>query len=168
MWIQTYQASIIINTLYKCDFFFFLVNTWSDVIVVEEGTAVTLNCSEEPPISPRQVSWLMMPAKGQPWTMLISVNVSTGRVDGRQMVCKAGRILGISDNIFLRFIATMESGGLYSCLLEKEDRKFKERIVLLAVIKCWVVPSVFISVMHTTLNFSLSVSPSYLFLLVVL
>lgn len=101
--------------------------------MVKEGTVVTLHCSEESPVTPRQVTWLKMPAKGMKWTTLISVNV---KGDGRQMMHQAGRTLEISDNIFLRFTATVESGGLYSCLLEKEGRKYKERIVLLAVIKC--------------------------------
>lgn len=105
--------------------------------MVEEGKAVTLCCSEEPHVSPRQVTWMMMmPTTGKQWTMLFSVNVSRGSVDGRQTHHQAGRLLEISDHVFLRFTATVESGGLYSCLLEKEDRKFKEKIVLLAIIKC--------------------------------
>lgn len=116
---------------------FFLVNTWSDVIMVEEGAPVTLSCSEEPCVSPRQVRWMMMiPSRGKQWTMLFSVNVSGGIADGKQTHHQAGRLLEITDHVRLRFTATVESGGLYSCLLEKEDSKLKERIVLLAIIKC--------------------------------
>lgn len=141
-------------------FFFFLlllVNAWSDVIVVKEGADVTLRCSEELHVIPRQVKCMMMPAEGTPWTMLFSVNISRGKADREKIIHhQAGRILEISDHVFLRFTATMHSVGRYSCLLNKGDRTFNERIVLLAIIKCWVVASVFISVMHTTLNFSSS------------
>lgn len=103
--------------------------------MVEEGKDVTLCCSEEPRLTPRHVTWMMMtPAKEKQWTMLFSVN--TSRESGKQSRHQAGRRLEISDNVILRFTATEESGGLYSCLLEKEDRKFKEWIVLLAVVKC--------------------------------
>ncbi|XP_060777537.1 g6f-like isoform X2 [Neoarius graeffei] len=125
--------------------------------MVKEGTVVTLHCSEESPVTPRQVTWLKMPAKGMKWTTLISVNV---KGDGRQMMHQAGRTLEISDNIFLRFTATVESGGLYSCLLEKEGRKFKERIVLLAVIKLTLVPVPVIPI-SSTARLKAEVSPSY-------
>ncbi|XP_026796037.3 g6f-like isoform X1 [Pangasianodon hypophthalmus] len=136
------------------------VNAWSDVIMVEEGAAVTLHCSEEPPVTPRQVKWLMMPGKGKQWTMLFSVNISRGKADGRQMHHQAGRILEISDNVFLRFTATVESGGLYSCLLEKEDRKFKERIVLLAIIKLTLAPAPVIP-LDSTARLKAEVSPPF-------
>lgn len=101
--------------------------------MVETGSAVTLCCSEEPLVTPRLVTWMMMGDKGTSWTMLFSADVI--REGGNKRLHNAGRILEIFDKIFLRFTATEESGGLYSCLLEKEDKKFKARIVLLAVIK---------------------------------
>lgn len=104
--------------------------------MVEEDTTITLSCSEELHETPRHVTWMMMtPSKEKQWTMLFSVNVNRGRADGRQMHHQAGRHLEISDRVILQFTATMESGGLYSCLLEKEDGKLKEWIVLLAVLK---------------------------------
>lgn len=122
--------------------------------MVEEGADVTLCCSEEPRLTPRHVTWMMMtPATEKQWTMLFSVNISKERESGKQSRHQAGRRLEISDNVILSFTATVESGGLYSCLLEKEDRKLKEWIVLLAVVKCWVALSVFISLMHTTLDY---------------
>lgn len=127
---KTHQASIIIHYSLKC--VCFLVNAWSDVIMVEKGTAVTLRCSEDPKVTPRLVKWLIMGEKGTRWTMLLSVDIQDRA--NRREIHQGGRILEISDYIILRFTATEDSGGLYSCQMEKEN-KSKERIVLLAVVK---------------------------------
>lgn len=101
--------------------------------MVEKGTAVTLRCSEDAKVTPRLVKWMIMGEKGTRWTMLFSVDIQDRA--NRREIHQGGRILEISDYIILRFTATEDSGGLYSCLMEKEDNKFKERIVLLAVVK---------------------------------
>ncbi|XP_058244038.1 g6f-like isoform X2 [Hemibagrus wyckioides] len=133
------------------------VNAWSDVIMVEKGTAVTLRCSEDPQVTPRLVKWMMMGEKGTRWTMLFSGDI---RERGNRREIQGGRILEISDYIFLRFTATEDSGGLYSCLVEKEDKKFKERIVLLAVVKLSLAPASVIPI-DSTASLKAEVSPSY-------
>ncbi|XP_017340213.2 g6f-like isoform X1 [Ictalurus punctatus] len=137
------------------------VNAWSDVIVVKEGADVTLRCSEELHVIPRQVKCMMMPAEGTPWTMLFSVNISRGKADREKIIHhQAGRILEISDHVFLRFTATMHSVGRYSCLLNKGDRTFNERIVLLAIIKLSLAPATVIPI-DSTARLKAEVSPSY-------
>ncbi|GAA6097265.1 g6f-like isoform X2 [Tachysurus ichikawai] len=101
---------------------------------------------------------MMMGDKGTSWTMLFSADVI--REGGNKRLHNAGRILEIFDKIFLRFTATEESGGLYSCLLEKEDKKFKARIVLLAVIKLTLAPASVIPI-DSTVRLKAEVSPSY-------
>ncbi|XP_046704524.1 g6f-like isoform X2 [Silurus meridionalis] len=138
------------------------VNAWSDVIVVEDGAAVTLLCPEEPFVTLRQVEWLVMPALEKLWTMLFSVNVIKESVNSKQTYRQAGRTLLISNHnsISLQFTATMESGGLYNCLLEKDDKKIKEKIVLLAVIKLTLAPAPVIYFRNTA-RLKAEVSPSY-------
>ncbi|XP_060726679.1 g6f-like isoform X2 [Tachysurus vachellii] len=153
--------SLLFSLVCICECFIFpasaqRVNAWSDVIMVETGSAVTLCCSEEPVVTPRLVTWMMMGDKGTNWTSLFSVI----REGGNKRLQNAGRILEISDQIFLRFTATEESGGLYSCLLEKEDKKFKERIILLAVIKLTLAPASVIPI-DSTARLKAEVSPSY-------
>ncbi|XP_027003793.1 g6f-like isoform X2 [Tachysurus fulvidraco] len=154
--------SLLFSLVCICECFIFpasaqQVNAWSDVIMVETGSAVSLCCSEEPLVTPRLVTWMMMGDKGTNWTMLFSADVI--REGGNKRLHNAGRVLEIVDKIFLRFTATEESGGLYSCLLEKEDKKFK-RIVLLAVIKLTLAPAPVIPI-DSTARLKAEVSPSY-------
>ncbi|XP_036450696.1 g6f-like [Colossoma macropomum] len=134
-------------------------NDWTDVVMVQEGTPVTLPCSDEPVKLPERVTWMMMRSEEKQWTSLLSVNTSRGLVD-RPLSSTRGRIFEIFEDVSLQFIATATDGGRYSCLLQRRDMKLKEKIILLALLKLTLVPAPSIR-LGSTVRLTAQVSPYY-------
>ncbi|KTF88810.1 hypothetical protein cypCar_00012696, partial [Cyprinus carpio] len=70
-----------------------------------------------------------------------------------------GRMFGISADASLTFRATAADQGRYSCVIEKDDKKLQERIVLLSLIKLSVTPTPPVTV-NSTVRLAAQVSPS--------
>lgn len=106
------------------------------MVVVREDTSVTLSCFDSPPTSSVLVSWKMMTMREDRWSYLLSANCIDGQTDGRGSIMFGGRMFGISADASLTFRATAADQGRYSCVIEQDDKKLQERIVLLSLIKC--------------------------------
>lgn len=104
--------------------------------MVREDTSVTLSCFDSPPTSSVLVTWKMMSAREDRWSYLLSANCIDGQTDGRSSRVFGGRTFEISADASLIFRAAAAVQGHYSCVIEQNDKKLQERIVLLALIKC--------------------------------
>lgn len=104
--------------------------------MVREDSSVTLSCFDSPPKSSVLVTWKMMSAREDRWLYLLSANCIDGQTDGRSSKVFGGRTFEISADASLIFRAAAASQGRYACVIEQDDKKLQERIVLLALIKC--------------------------------
>uniref|UniRef100_A0A8C1JA58 G6f-like n=1 Tax=Cyprinus carpio TaxID=7962 RepID=A0A8C1JA58_CYPCA len=134
-------------------------DVWNDVVIVRENTSVTLSCFDSPPTSSVRVTWKMMSAREDRWSYLLSANCIDGQTDGRGSIMFGGRMFGISADASLTFRATAADQGRYSCVIEKDDKKLQERIVLLSLIKLSVTPTPPVTV-NSTVRLAAQVSPS--------
>ncbi|KAK7147537.1 hypothetical protein R3I94_010152 [Phoxinus phoxinus] len=134
-------------------------NLWNDVVMVREDSSVTLSCFDSPPKSSVLVTWKMMSAREDRWSYLLSANCIDGQTDGRSSRVFGGRAFGISADASLIFRAKAASQGRYSCVIEQDDKKLQERIVLLALIKLTLTPTPPVTV-DSTLRLVAQVSPS--------
>ncbi|XP_077066180.1 g6f-like isoform X5 [Siphateles boraxobius] len=134
-------------------------NLWNDVVMVREDSSVTLSCFDSPPKSSVLVTWKMMSAREDRWSYLLSANCIDGQTDGHSSRVFGGRTFEISADASLIFRATADSQGRYSCVIEQDDKKLQERIVLLALIKLTVTPTPPVTV-DSTLRLVARVSPS--------
>uniref|UniRef100_A0A672K689 Uncharacterized LOC107582041 n=1 Tax=Sinocyclocheilus grahami TaxID=75366 RepID=A0A672K689_SINGR len=104
--------------------------------MVREDTSVTLSCFDSPPTSSVLVTWKMMSTREDRWSYLLSATCIDGQTDGRSSRVFGGRTFEISADASLIFRAAAAAQGRYSCVIEQDDKKLQERIVLLALIKC--------------------------------
>ncbi|XP_042627996.1 uncharacterized protein LOC109105872 isoform X1 [Cyprinus carpio] len=132
---------------------------WNHVVVVREDTSVTLSCFDSPPTSSVLVSWKMMTMREDRWSYLLSANCIDGQTDGRSSKVFGGRTFEISADASLVFRAAADAQGRYSCVIEQDDKKLQERVVLLALIKLTVTPTPPVTV-DSTLRLTAQVSPS--------
>ncbi|XP_062847685.1 g6f-like [Trichomycterus rosablanca] len=137
-------------------------NAWNDVLLVREGTAVALSCSDATPTDIKQVTWLMMPPEDKQWMVLLSVNITTKMAMAiwRKLVQLGSRTMEISEDVALRFTATVRDGGHYSCQMHQGDGRLEERIVLLALVKLTSIPASSIPT-DSIVGLKAEVSPSY-------
>ncbi|XP_048007933.1 g6f-like isoform X4 [Megalobrama amblycephala] len=134
-------------------------NVLNDVVMVREDTSVTLSCFDSPPTSSVLVTWKMMSAREDRWSYLLSANCIDGQTDGRSSREFGGRTFEISADASLIFRAAAAVQGHYSCVIEQDDKKLQERIVLLALIKLTVTPTPPVTV-DSTLRLAAQVSPA--------
>ncbi|XP_016387588.1 uncharacterized protein LOC107723467 [Sinocyclocheilus rhinocerous] len=132
---------------------------WNDVVMVREDTSVTLSCFDSPPTSSVLVTWKMMSTREDRWSYLLSATCIDGQTDGRSSRVFGGRTFEISADASLIFRAAEAAQGRYSCVIEQDDKKLQERIVLLALIKLTVTPMPPVTV-DSTLRLAAQVSPS--------
>ncbi|XP_067304964.1 g6f-like isoform X2 [Pseudorasbora parva] len=134
-------------------------NAWTDVVMVREDTSVTLSCFDSPPTSSVLVTWKIMSASKDRWSFLLSANYIDGQTDGRTSGDLAGKTFKITADASLVFRATAHAQGSYSCVIKQGDKKLRERIILLALIKLTVTPTPPVTV-DSTLRLKAQVSPS--------
>ncbi|XP_076847310.1 g6f-like isoform X2 [Brachyhypopomus gauderio] len=133
---------------------------WADVVIGQEGTAVTLPCSRPPPA--QWDSWMMMSDGESHWTVLLSANASGGAEErpSRKLTQLGGRMFEIGQDASLRFIVTATGGGRYSCSTRVDGRKSEARIILLALVKLTITPFPTIN-MDSNVRLEARVSPPY-------
>uniref|UniRef100_A0A671SW90 Uncharacterized LOC107700151 n=1 Tax=Sinocyclocheilus anshuiensis TaxID=1608454 RepID=A0A671SW90_9TELE len=134
-------------------------DVWNDVVMVREDTSVSLSCFDSPPTSSVLVTWKMMSAREDRWSYLLSANCIDGQTDGRSSRVFGGRTFGISADASLIFRAAAAAQGRYSCVIEQDDKKLQERIVLLGLIKLSVTPTPPVT-LDSTVRLAAQVSPS--------
>uniref|UniRef100_A0A673L6F9 Uncharacterized LOC107717418 n=1 Tax=Sinocyclocheilus rhinocerous TaxID=307959 RepID=A0A673L6F9_9TELE len=159
MRVQT-AACTVWTLMSLCDFLclknlVYIGDVWNDVVMVREDTSVTLSCFDSPPTTSVLVTWKMMSAREDRWSYLLSANCIDGQTDGRSSRVFGGRTFGISADASLIFRAAAAAQGHYSCVIEQDDKKLQERIVLLVS----VTPTPPVTV-DSTVRLAAQVSPS--------
>ncbi|XP_051574160.1 uncharacterized protein LOC127452603 isoform X2 [Myxocyprinus asiaticus] len=133
-------------------------NVWNDVVMVREGTSVTLSCFDSPLTSSVMVIWNVMSAGKDTWSNLISANCNQRQTDRQNSAVFGGETFEICADASLSFNATASTQGLYSCVIKQGYKKLQERIVLLGLIKLSVTPTPPVTV-DSTLRLTAQVSP---------
>ncbi|XP_047216584.1 g6f-like isoform X2 [Girardinichthys multiradiatus] len=110
---------------------------WDEVVMVKENTSTTLVCNGARLQGDISINWKVKSVAADEWKLILSASEKKKFSGGAS---KAS--MRLTDDNFqdtgdfsLDILPKVEDGGLYSCLIKKQQRKVKERIFLLAVLK---------------------------------
>ncbi|XP_073341705.1 g6f-like isoform X2 [Pagrus major] len=134
--------------------------TPDEVLVAREGTPITLICTDKTVRGAVAINWMVKSSGADEWNLVLSANEGNTFSGGASKASMRLTDPNFQDTgVFsLFFLPKMEDGGLYSCLIKQQERKLKERIILLAVLKVTVVPAAPI-LQLSTLRLIASVNP---------
>lgn len=135
---------------------------WDDVVVAKKGTSTTLPCIDATVKGAVSINWMVKSRAADEWMLVLLAN-EKGEFAG--VATKAS--IRLTDPKFqdtgvfsLFFIPKIEDEGLYTCLIKQEERKLKERIILLAILTVIVAPAAPIP-RHSTLRLIASVKSEF-------
>ncbi|XP_035274440.1 g6f-like isoform X1 [Anguilla anguilla] len=134
---------------------------WDDVVVTKENTPVTLACSDRALTGSVKLEWLWKPDGRDAWSLVLSANQ---RQEFRGGASKADMRLAdphfqTSGDFSLRFKPRASDGGRYSCLVDLGEKKARQRVTLLAILRVAVGPALPVPA-DGTLRLVTEVSPS--------
>uniref|UniRef100_A0A673YBK0 G6f-like n=1 Tax=Salmo trutta TaxID=8032 RepID=A0A673YBK0_SALTR len=134
---------------------------WSDVVVTMVGREVTLPCVDWPLTGSVSINWKMQSPSVDHWKLVLSANE---RQQFSGAASKASMRLVDSNfqetgNFSLLFVPKMEDNGRYSCLIIQQQKKLREKIILLAVLTVSIFPSGTLP-QHSTLRLMAEVTPA--------
>ncbi|XP_062421631.1 g6f-like [Pungitius pungitius] len=138
------------------------ITDWEDAMVVREGVPTTLVCTDTSVSGAVAINWRVKSLGVDEWKLVLSASENKKFSGGAS---KASMKL-IDPNfqhtgVFSLFLLpTTKDSGLYSCLIKQRERKEKEKIILLAVLKVTVAPAAPIPQL-STLRLTARVNPSY-------
>ncbi|XP_058503395.1 g6f-like [Solea solea] len=135
---------------------------WNDVVVAREGSPATLVCTDTTMRGAVSINWMVKSLHGaREWKLVLSANERKEFSGGASKASMRLTDPNFQDTgVFsLMFSPKMEDGGLYSCLIKQQERKLKERIILLAILTVSILPSPVIP-QYSTLRMNASVYPS--------
>ncbi|XP_071326544.1 g6f-like isoform X2 [Trachinotus anak] len=116
---------------------------WDDVVVAREGMSTTLTCIDTTVKGAVALNWMGKSVGADEWKLVLSASEGT-RFSGA--ASKASMQLKDSNfqdtGVFsLVFSPKMEDSGLYLCTIKQQERKWKERIILLVILTVTVLPA---------------------------
>nr|XP_043889443.1 g6f-like isoform X2 [Solea senegalensis] len=135
---------------------------WNDVVVAREGLPATLVCTDTTVRGAVSINWMVKSLHGaSEWKLVLSANERKEFSGGASKASMRLTDPNFQDTgVFsLMFSPKMEDGGLYSCLIKQQERKLKERIILLAILTVSILPSPVIP-QYSTLRMNASVYPN--------
>lgn len=105
-------------------------------MVVKAGTAATMQCTHTAVKGPVAVHWMVQLPGSDHWKLVLMASDSTGFSGASlkasmQLVDANFRDTGVFS---LSLQAEREDSGFYHCLIEQQQRRLKERIILLAIL----------------------------------
>ncbi|XP_059195768.1 g6f-like [Centropristis striata] len=133
---------------------------WEDVVVVKEGMPATLGCTDTTVRGAVAINWMAKSLGADEWKLVLSAS-EMGEFSGgaskpsMRLTDPNFRDTGV---FTLFFLPRREDGGLYSCLIKQQERKLRERIILLAILTVTVFPAAPIP-QRSTLRLIASVNP---------
>ncbi|XP_076593329.1 g6f-like [Chaetodon auriga] len=138
------------------------ITDWDDVVVTREGMSATLICNDTTVRGAVTINWMVKPLGADEWQLVLSASERKEFSGGASKASMRLTDPNFQDTgVFsLFFLPKMEDSGLYSCLIKQQERKLKERIILLAILTVTVVPAAPI-LQHSTLRLIASVSPDF-------
>lgn len=106
-------------------------------MVAREGVPTTLVCSDTTARGALAINWMVKSLGADEWRLVLSASEKKEFSGGAskasmQLVDPNFQDTGIFS---LSFLPKKEDGGLYSCLIMQQERKLKERFILLAILK---------------------------------
>ncbi|XP_029535329.1 uncharacterized protein LOC115140948 isoform X3 [Oncorhynchus nerka] len=128
---------------------------WSDIVVTMVGREVTLPCVDWPLTGSVSINWKMKSPSVDHWKLVLSANERqqfSGAASKASMRLVDSNFQETGD-FSLLFIPKMEDKGRYSCLIIQQQKKLREKIILLAVLTA-TLPQ------HSTLRLMAEVSPA--------
>ncbi|CAB1334209.1 unnamed protein product [Coregonus sp. 'balchen'] len=134
---------------------------WSDVVVTMVGRAVTLPCVDWPLTGSVNINWKMKSPGVDHWKLVLSANERqqfSGAASKASMRLVDSHFQETGD-FSLLFIPKMEDKGRYSCLIKQQEKKLREKIILLAVLTVSMFPSATLP-QNSTLRLMAEVSPA--------
>nr|XP_046255165.1 g6f-like isoform X2 [Scatophagus argus] len=134
---------------------------WDDVMVAREDMPTTLICTDTVR-GAVAINWKVKSLGADEWKLVLSANERNEFSGGASKASMRLTDPKFQDTgVFsLFFYPKMEDSGLYSCLIKQQERKVKERIILLAVLTVTVVPAAPI-LQQSTLRLIASVTPDF-------
>ncbi|XP_068592427.1 g6f-like isoform X2 [Cebidichthys violaceus] len=138
------------------------ITDWEDVMVAREGVPTTLGCTDTAVRGAVAINWMVKPVGVDEWKLVLSANERKKFSGGAskasmQLVDPNFQDTGVF-SLFL--VPRMEDSGLYSCSIKQQERKLKEKIILLAILTVTVVPAAPIPLL-STLRLAAIVNPGY-------
>ncbi|XP_036789443.1 G6F-like-a protein isoform X2 [Oncorhynchus mykiss] len=134
---------------------------WSDIVVTMVGREVTLPCVDWPLTGSVSINWKMKSPSVDHWKLVLSANERqqfSGAASKASMRLVDSNFQETGD-FSLLFIPKMEDKGRYSCLIIQQQKKLREKIILLAVLTVSIFPSATLP-QHSTLRLMAEVSPA--------
>ncbi|XP_028280248.1 g6f-like isoform X2 [Parambassis ranga] len=136
------------------------ITDWDDVMVAREGSATTLTCRDTGVTGAVEINWLVKSPDVDEWKLLLTASQHKTFSGGASKASMRLLDPNFQDTgVFsLSFLPSVGDSGLYSCLIKQQERKLKEKIILLAILKVHVVPTAPIP-QHSTLRLIARVIP---------
>uniref|UniRef100_A0A8C8EJE1 Ig-like domain-containing protein n=1 Tax=Oncorhynchus tshawytscha TaxID=74940 RepID=A0A8C8EJE1_ONCTS len=134
---------------------------WSDVVVTMVGREVTLPCVDWPLTGSVSINWKMKSPGVDHWKLVLSANERqqfSGAASKASMRLVDSNFQETGD-FSLLFVPKMEDKGRYSCLIKQQEKKLREKIILLAILTVSIFPSATLP-HHSTLRLMAEVSPA--------
>ncbi|XP_070978951.1 uncharacterized protein [Oncorhynchus clarkii lewisi] len=134
---------------------------WSDIVVTMVGREVTLPCVDWPLTGSVSIHWKMKSPSVDHWKLVLSANERqqfSGAASKASMRLVDSNFQETGD-FSLLFIPKMEDKGRYSCLIIQQQKKLREKIILLAILTVSIFPSATLP-QHSTLRLMAEVSPA--------
>ncbi|XP_030249126.1 g6f-like isoform X3 [Sparus aurata] len=118
-------------------------DTPDEVLVAREGEPTTLICADKTVRGAVAINWMVKSSGADEWKLVLSANERTELSGGASKASMRLTDPNFRDTgVFsLFFLPKMKDGGFYSCLIKQQERKLKERIILLAILEVTVVPA---------------------------
>ncbi|KAF3839277.1 hypothetical protein F7725_017994 [Dissostichus mawsoni] len=119
------------------------VQDWEDVVVTREGIPTILICTDTTVRGAVAINWKVQPVGlEKEWKLVLSASEKNEFSGGTTE--KSTRLTDPNfqdSGVFSLFLLPrFEDRGLYSCMLKQKERKLKEKIILLAILRVTVVP----------------------------
>ncbi|XP_041843386.1 g6f-like [Melanotaenia boesemani] len=133
---------------------------WDDVVVVRENTPTILGCTDTTVRGDISINWMVKSFGADDWKLVLSASEKNKFSGGASKASMRLTDSNFQDTgVFsLYFIPKMEDSGHYSCLIKHQEKKLKERIVLLAILTVTSYPASPIP-QHSTLRLIAKVTP---------
>ncbi|KAM3615111.1 uncharacterized protein V6R79_023381 [Siganus canaliculatus] len=122
-----------------------VLNTeWDDVVVARQDMPTTLVCTDTAVRGAVVLNWMVKSLEVDDWKLLLSSSGSRQFTGGASKASMRLTDQNFQDTgVFsLSFLPKMEDRGLYSCMVKQQEKRLKERIILLAILTVTVVPAV--------------------------
>ncbi|XP_039973488.1 g6f-like isoform X2 [Xiphias gladius] len=138
------------------------ITDWNDVVVAREGMVTTLVCTDRTVRGAVSIKWKVKSHGADEWKLILSASEKKTSYYSVTEESMRQTDLNFREGVFsLVFFPKMEDGGLYSCLIEQQERNMKKmKIILLAILTVTVIPSPVLAQL-STLQLIASVNPVF-------